>query len=179
MPPPDLLTWSEAGIETAAAIAALAAVAFDPLFREAWRESQIADLLASGQGWLLVGRDGEGLAAFALCRRAADEAELLLFAIRPDRRRQGIGRAMLENVLEAGRERGARRIFLEVRATNEAALSLYRSFGFRQTGLRQGYYRTTTGVSIDAVTLSFDLTCASSAGSNPDIGHNLAHSVYR
>lgn len=179
MPPPDSLWWTQAGVEKAADVARMAAEAFDPHFREAWREPQIAGLLASGGGWLLIGEDERGLVAFALCRRAADEAELLLFATRPDRRRQGLGRAMLTRVLETARQRGARRIFLEVRATNGAALALYQACGFRQSGLRPAYYRTMTGVSIDAVTLSLDLLSPSPVDPDGDTMHSLAQPLHR
>ncbi len=55
-------------------------------------------------------------------------------------RRRGIAGGLLEAALEHGRLRGARRAFLEVRASNVAAQALYRRFGFESAGIRKCYY---------------------------------------
>lgn len=174
MPPPETLNWCEAGHERAADVAAAAAAAFDPHYRESWSEAQILGLLTGADGWLVVGEDGAGIATFALCRHAAAEAELLLCATRPDRRRTGLARMLLAAVAESAVRRSARRLFLEVRATNGPALALYESAGFRRVGRRPGYYRTMTGDSIDAVTLALDLACASPARTSPEVLASLA-----
>lgn len=62
------------------------------------------------------------------------EAELLNLAVRPEARRRGVGRALL--ALLAGRK-----VWLEVRASNEAAIRFYQSQGFRVYGRRKSYYR--------------------------------------
>lgn len=62
------------------------------------------------------------------------EAELLNLAVRPEARRRGVGRALL--ALLAGRK-----VWLEVRASNAAAIRFYESQGFRVCGRRKGYYR--------------------------------------
>jgi ribosomal-protein-alanine N-acetyltransferase len=179
MPLPDDLLWTEAGPDRAEAVAEMAKAAFDPHYREAWSAAQMTGLLASGNGWLLIASDDLGVAAFALSRVSGDEAELLLCGTRPDRRRRGLASQMLAIVAEGARRRSAERLFLEVRATNEAAMSLYLANGFRQIGLRPGYYRTMTGVSIDAVTLVLDLTGTSSATTQPNKADGLAHAPER
>ncbi len=179
MPPPDRFRWAEAGADKAAAVAGMAARAFEPHYRETWSEAQIAGLLQSGNGWLLIAEDEAGVAAFALCRHAGDEAELLLCATRPNLRRQGLATRMLAAVREGAVQRGGRRLFLEVRASNGPALSLYEANGFRRVGLRPGYYRTLTGHGIDAVTLALDLTCSSSAGTSATISGSLASFPHR
>ena len=97
------------------------------------------------------------LVAFALCRQALDEVELLLCAVAPEARGRGFGRQMMQRVQESARARGARRLFLEVRSSNAAALALYGATGFAATGRRPGYYRTLSGNSIDALTLGLIL----------------------
>jgi ribosomal-protein-alanine N-acetyltransferase len=62
------------------------------------------------------------------------EAELLNLAVRPEARRRGVGRALLALL-------GGRKVWLEVRASNEAAIRFYESQGFRVYGLRKAYYR--------------------------------------
>jgi ribosomal-protein-alanine N-acetyltransferase len=157
--PPDAgdLRWSRAGATGSGAAAELASGAFDPLFREAWTESQIANLLQAGNGWLDLGHVGQELVVFALNRQVLDEVELLLCAVAPGWRGRGIGRQMMEQVAESARSRGASRLFLEVREGNEAAIALYRSVGFRIEGRRPGYYRTVLGNSIDAITLAMSI----------------------
>lgn len=85
---------------------------------------------------------GEGsLDAYAVLIRAADEAELLNLAVAGGSRRRGIGSALLRHVLDSAVEQGVRTVYLEVRASNEAARSLYESHGFAEVGRRRGYYQ--------------------------------------
>jgi [ribosomal protein S18]-alanine N-acetyltransferase len=151
------LLWSLGGHADSGAAALLADRAFDPHYREAWSETQIGGLLASPGSWLDLGRESDVLVAFALSRHVFDEVELLLCAVDPAWRSRGVGQRLMDRAVDGARGRGARRMFLEVRASNEAALSLYRSFGFRPDGRRPGYYRTSAGESIDAITLSLSL----------------------
>lgn len=154
LPEAGRLSWRTGGLADSRAVAALAETAFEPHYREAWTEAQIAALLATSGAWFDLGFDGEMLAAFAMSRQTFDEVELLLCAVAPDRRGLGDGRQMMAAVVDSARTRGARRLFLEVRASNAAALALYTSAGFRPEGRRPGYYRTLSGESIDAITLS-------------------------
>jgi ribosomal-protein-alanine N-acetyltransferase len=155
------LFWRTGGLSDSRAVAALAERAFEPMYREAWTEAQIAALLATSGAWLDLGlaggHPGARLLAFAMSRQTFDEVELLLCAVAPDRRRGGDGRRMMDAVVDSARARGARRLFLEVRASNRAALSLYGAVGFQPMGRRPGYYRTLAGESIDAITLSLSL----------------------
>ena len=61
-------------------------------------------------------------------------------AVAPEYRRQGVARAMLGDIIERATKRGLRRLTLEVRRSNKAAQTLYRSLGFETCGLRRGYY---------------------------------------
>jgi ribosomal-protein-alanine N-acetyltransferase len=70
----------------------------------------------------------------------ADEMHLLNLAVHPAHRRRGISRALLTAALEKARGQGAGVVWLEVRPSNQAALTLYQSFGFEEVGIRPGYY---------------------------------------
>jgi [ribosomal protein S18]-alanine N-acetyltransferase len=70
----------------------------------------------------------------------ADELHILNVAVRPEERRRGHARRLLGHMLEAGRQARVRVLSLEVRASNTAAVALYRRLGFRQVGLRPKYY---------------------------------------
>ena len=89
----------------------------------------------------LVGASPQELVGFAAFHRVADQAELRNLAVAPQRQRRGIARALLQSGISKLREAGARRIFLEVRPSNRAALELYASLGFRLVSIREGYYQ--------------------------------------
>ena len=69
-----------------------------------------------------------------------DEVHIRNVATDPERRRQGVGRALMVAAETQGVERGATLSTLEVRRSNEPALQLYRSLEYRQVGLRPRYY---------------------------------------
>lgn len=69
-----------------------------------------------------------------------DEVHLLNIATAPEYRRRGVARAALQATLDQGRARKCALATLEVRRTNEPAINLYRSFGFRPVGVRPNYY---------------------------------------
>lgn len=69
-----------------------------------------------------------------------DELRLMNLAVEPSIRRRGIASDLIRYMLSVGRESGAVRAVLEVRASNVAALSLYERVGFRQVALRRRYY---------------------------------------
>ena len=69
-----------------------------------------------------------------------DEAHITNVAVRPEYRRRGIGRKMMELILLEAKKRGIVSISLEVRVSNKPARELYKGFGFSVAGLRKGYY---------------------------------------
>jgi ribosomal-protein-alanine N-acetyltransferase len=82
-----------------------------------------------------------GICAYSVVQAVADEMHVHNLAVDPSYRRRGVGRLLMELVLDWGRRRGARKAFLEVRPSNAAALALYRSLGFRTLSLRRRYYQ--------------------------------------
>jgi ribosomal-protein-alanine N-acetyltransferase len=117
------------------------------LSRWGW-EAYFAELIGGHDGLMLVARelsatenrDDKCLAGFVASRMIADELHINNIAVRPARRRRGIGGALLEAVLLGGANVGARVCLLEVRASNHAAQALYEHYGFRVAGRRAGYY---------------------------------------
>jgi ribosomal-protein-alanine N-acetyltransferase len=69
-----------------------------------------------------------------------DELHLLNLTVAPEHQRRGHARAMLDRLVDEARQLDARRVWLEVRVSNERAQALYRRYGFREVGLRRGYY---------------------------------------
>ncbi|MFB2935769.1 ribosomal protein S18-alanine N-acetyltransferase [Aerosakkonemataceae cyanobacterium BLCC-F154] len=72
-----------------------------------------------------------------------DEAHITIVAVRPDYQHQGLGQAMLLALLSRARQRGLERATLEVKASNQPAISLYQKFGFQVAGRRRRYYQDT------------------------------------
>ncbi|MCI5825758.1 MAG: ribosomal protein S18-alanine N-acetyltransferase [Arcanobacterium sp.] len=72
--------------------------------------------------------------------RAAEDAEVLTVAVAPQQRRQGIAQALLTQLFEWVRLRGAQQVFLEVRASDVGAQALYQRFGFEGIASRRHYY---------------------------------------
>jgi [ribosomal protein S18]-alanine N-acetyltransferase len=88
----------------------------------------------------VVREEGPGVVAFAMAWHVADELHVLNLATRSDRRRRGIGRALMNRLVEFARAERVRHVFLEVRRSNRPALNLYRSLGFFAMGIRKKYY---------------------------------------
>jgi [ribosomal protein S18]-alanine N-acetyltransferase len=143
-------------------IMAIMDAAFDPQFGEAWSYRQILDALTLGNcDYCLI--DAEGYhstpgdaVGFFLSRYGFEEEELLLLAVKPSARRMGFGNTLLKILAESAKNRGAKRLLLEMRRGNDAE-ALYRKFGFTPIGLRTSYYRTKFGNIFDAVTFSLSL----------------------
>jgi ribosomal-protein-alanine N-acetyltransferase len=132
--------------------------AFGSRYGEAWTRSQCAGILPMNGVSLVVARDvdtGEAI-GFSLSRSVADESELLLIGVLPNRHRQGIGGKLLEDFVDRARSHGADRVHLEVRDGNPAA-AMYRAAGFQPIGRRRNYYRAPDGTRFDALTFAQDL----------------------
>lgn len=137
-------------------IDALIRESFDPRFGEAWTQGQCLGILSLPGVWLTIAEQGSEPAGFALTRIAADEAELLLLAVRPSMRRRGVGAALLRGIIADCRDRNVLTLHLEVRAGN-GAIALYTREGFRKVGVRRDYYRGSGGDVFDAHSFSLTL----------------------
>jgi ribosomal-protein-alanine N-acetyltransferase len=86
---------------------------------------------------------------------AVGEAHILNISVDPDEQGHGIGRKMMENAIDYARGR-AETVFLEVRPSNTAAITLYERLGFNEIGIRRGYYPAENGRE-DAIMLALQL----------------------
>lgn len=144
----ELLPMSEVDLPAVMAIEA-------QIYAFPWTEGNFRDSLAAGYHcWKFV-RDGE-LIGYAVVMLAADEAHLLNLSIGAARQRQGYGSMLLLRLCELCRGLGARLMFLEVRPSNLAGLSLYERHEFQRIGIRRDYYPAAHGRE-DALTYSLFL----------------------
>lgn len=109
-----------------------------------WSRGNFADSLSAGYSvWVL--RLGGDLVGFSVVMSVVDEAHLLNIGVAKRYHGQGYGARLLRHAMEYARLGGGRMLFLEVRPSNDKAVELYRHFGFRQIGLRKGYYPALVG----------------------------------
>jgi len=120
-----------------------------------WTRGIFRDCLLAGYpAWLL---HEHGLAiGYGVISLAADEAHVLNICISPERQGRGLGRELLRVLTRMARDRGAVRIFLEVRPSNPGAIALYHSEGFNEIGRRPRYYPAHHGRE-DALVMAMEL----------------------
>jgi [ribosomal protein S18]-alanine N-acetyltransferase len=106
-----------------------------------WSASTLAEALAQDSSYFLVARQGQRIAGFISGRRVLDEAEVLNLAIKPDFRRNGIGKALVQELLQLFARDRVTNVFLEVRSSNANAIAFYQRQDFRQVGERPAYYQ--------------------------------------
>ena len=106
---------------------------------DVWDSAQINSALAAGDWGVLAIIPGHYL-GFCIGKPGQTILEILQVAVRPEHRRKGLARRMLESMCGVGKGGGMEEIWLEVRASNLPARSLYENCGFIQTGVRSGYY---------------------------------------
>ncbi len=107
-------------------------------FSDPWSEEMLRDLFFEPNG-ILVREEGEIL-GYVGFRHAFDEGEITTIAARGDARRRGVGSSLLAAALQRPASKGVRAVYLEVRASNEAAKKCYEKAGFSPVGRRKNYY---------------------------------------
>lgn len=123
----------------AADVPALSSILNESPNASRWSDDSLRSAAQSGTSWVA---EQEGrVVAFLLGRAITDEFEILNLAVTQHVRRCGIATGLLETMIEWSKGDGIQRIYLEVRASNEAAKTLYARHGFGQCGTRARYYQ--------------------------------------
>jgi N6-L-threonylcarbamoyladenine synthase/ribosomal-protein-alanine N-acetyltransferase len=133
---------------------------------DAWSEAMMREELASPHAqYVVLEREGR-VAGYAGLRALAGarDGDVQTIAVASDHRGRGSGRSLLRTLLEIARDRGVREVFLDVRADNPVAQTLYRSEGFTDIGRRPGYYQPDD---VDAVVMKLDLAAWQPAAPAP------------
>lgn len=123
---------------------------------DAWsREAMLAEVTNPNAYYLVAAEDGrlDGYSGL-LAPNRAEQADIQTIAVVESARGRGLGRALMNAMLSEARGRGAREVFLEVRADNPGARHLYESLGFEQISVRKRYYQPD---GVDAVVMRFVL----------------------
>ena len=119
---------------------------------EAWSQTMIwSELAEHTTRHYLVASAEERIVAYAgLCAYPPHESYVQTIAVAPDAQGHGLGTRLLAALVEESQRRGCKRLDLEVRADNDAAIRLYERHGFTRIGLRRGYYQPS---GVDAVVM--------------------------
>jgi len=111
-------------------------------FSSPWSHASFeSELTTNPLAWYLIAETPEGkMVGYAGLWAIEDEGHITNVAVHPDYRRKHLGSILVEQLIETTRGEGLKKYTLEVRVTNQAAISLYEKFGFREAGIRKGYY---------------------------------------
>ena len=105
-----------------------------------WSRSMFASELAKASSICLGAYDGDQLIGYVVNSRYVDAWHVMNVAVDPDHRGRGVATMLLERLFDLTADDARRGYTLEVRVSNEKAISLYERLGFRSRGLRRGYY---------------------------------------
>lgn len=108
-----------------------------------WTKFIFRGCLERYNSWVM--RQQDEVIGFGILMLAGEESHILNLAVAKKYQGQGYGRKMLEHLLKEARIAKANSIFLEVRSSNDPALSLYKNLGFKPIGMRKDYYQTALG----------------------------------
>jgi len=131
--------------------------AFSPQGDRPWSAGEFRQLVESSGVEVFLAHQGDELLGFMIVRTICDEAELISIGVDPAHRGKGVGGSLLDEVTRKLMTANVQSFFLEVREDNPAALRLYQSRGFNQSGRRPGYYQTQSGSRVDALCLTLIL----------------------
>ena len=109
-------------------------------FSAPWDEASVASELDNELALWLVAVDGTRVAGYVGSQSVMGEADMMNVAVDPDYRRQGIAQTLICSLIAALKDREVYSLTLEVRASNDAAITMYQKLGFEQIGRRPGYY---------------------------------------
>ena len=113
-------------------------------FSRPWSRQALKEELTNPAACFLVGEEAGKVLGYAGMHCAAGECYVDNVAVFPEARRQGVGRKLMEALLQAAAARGGEFLSLEVRPSNRAAVSLYSRLGFLEEGRRRNFYTDPT-----------------------------------
>jgi ribosomal-protein-alanine N-acetyltransferase len=154
--------WSDTWLEEVLAIEQSA-------YSHPWTVGNFKDSAASGYHMMvLLGEDRgrDRVIGYLVAMEGVDEVHLLNITVAPAWQRHGLGTALLTSLCDWSRQRQAQWLWLEVRASNTRAMTVYQRLGFKRVGERKAYYPLAPGQREDAVVMSL-LLRAPGAGSHP------------
>ena len=109
-------------------------------FSDPWTEGMFLDTLRFPIYHTFLAEEGGQVCGYGCIILLFEDAELANIAVAPTHRGKGIAKRIMENMHAYAKQRGAERMLLEVRVSNQSAIGLYEKYGYERYGLREHYY---------------------------------------
>lgn len=110
-------------------------------FSEPWNEQGFLDAIQMTNTLFLVAEQEGEILGYAGCYQSFDEGEIVNVSVHLNYQGRGVGKALLTELLKRGKNQGVEAFTLEVRVSNQRAITLYQSLGFESAGVRKKFYR--------------------------------------
>lgn len=111
------------------------------IFPDPWSETAIKETYEQKQTLLLVAYEDKELIGYLILYYVLEDGEIARIAVAPDKQRQGVGGRLLLELEDVCEDNGITRLLLDVRESNEQAISFYRGYGFEEDGIRRNFYK--------------------------------------
>lgn len=111
-------------------------------FSSPWTETGFFSFLIRQDAMFLVAEEDEQILGYCGVLTVLDEGDITNVSVDKKRQGQGIGRALVQGLIEKTRETGVTTLHLEVRESNASAIALYTKMGFEKIGVRKNYYES-------------------------------------
>lgn len=113
-------------------------------FSVPWSERAFEESLGYSHAIFLVAIHQEKIVGYCGMYQVFQEGDITNVAVMPGYRKQGVGKRLMEGMIQAALERNIQDLTLEVRESNEVAKRLYTGFGFESVGIRKNFYEKPT-----------------------------------
>ena len=110
-------------------------------FNDPWSENSIASELNNRLSLWFVAIEEEKVVGYVGSQTVLGETDMMNIAVHPDYRKQGIATLLIRKLIDALASKESHSLMLEVRASNDPAISVYKNLGFTEVGRRKNYYR--------------------------------------
>lgn len=113
-------------------------------FSTPFKESDVLEYLDNPIWHFFVAKNEEKVLGYISFTKILDEIQIVNVATSQEYRKIGVGKALISALLDFAKKNEATKLFLEVRESNIAAISLYRGFGFYEVGISKNHYKEPT-----------------------------------
>lgn len=124
-------------------------------YEHPWTRGIFLDCLRVGYQCFVYQQQGI-IDAYAVMSIGGGEAHVLSLVVRKAVRKHGLGRMLMQHMIDEARGKGCETLFLEVRPSNDSAIHLYHKMGFNEIGMRRGYYPARNGRE-DALLMAYSI----------------------
>ena len=109
-------------------------------FSTPFKEKDFLSIYESEISSVLVAKSGDTVLGYVSFTVIIDECQIINFATKNEFKRHGVGKSVMKSLIAHCKELGVTKYFLEVRVSNQAAISLYEKFGFVRVGISKGHF---------------------------------------